>query len=68
MYLASRDHAGIGFFNPLEWVPVVASAIAVGFLAVPLFMRVSREYVDLWVAILLREAGVGLGLCTARGG
>ena len=26
------DHAGNGFFNPLEWVPVVASAIAVGFL------------------------------------
>jgi hypothetical protein len=32
------DHAGNGFFNPLEWMPVVASAIAVGFLAVPLIM------------------------------
>lgn len=50
-----------------EWVlqspgmgAVVASAMAVGFLAVPLFMRVSRQYVDLCVAILLLEAGVGL--------
>ena len=54
------DHAGNGFFNLLEWVPVVASAVAVGFLAVPLFMRVSRQYVDLCMAILLLEAGVGL--------
>jgi hypothetical protein len=29
------DHAGNGFFNPLEWVPVVASAMAVGFLSHP---------------------------------
>jgi hypothetical protein len=49
-----------GFFNLLEWVPVVVSAIAVGFLVVPLFMRVSRPYVDLCVTILLLEAGVGL--------
>jgi hypothetical protein len=54
------DHAGNGFFNPFEWVPVVASAMAVGFLAVPLFTRVSRAYIDLCVAILLLEAGVGL--------
>jgi hypothetical protein len=54
------DHAENGFFNPLEWVPVVASAIAVGFLAVPLILRVSRQYIDLCAAILLLEAGVGL--------
>jgi hypothetical protein len=54
------DHAGNGFFNPLEWVPVVASAIAVGFLAIPLFTRVSRHYLDLCAVILLLEAGVGL--------
>jgi len=54
------DHAGNGFFNPLEWVPVAASAIAIGFMAVPLFMRVSRQYIDLCAAILLLEAGVGL--------
>ncbi|MGA7382544.1 MAG: hypothetical protein WBX03_16965 [Terriglobales bacterium] len=54
------DHAGNGFFNPLEWVPVAASAVAVGFLAVPLMMQVSRYYIDLCVTILLLEGGVGL--------
>jgi len=28
------DHAGNGFFNPFEWVPVIASAIAIGFLTI----------------------------------
>jgi hypothetical protein len=54
------DHAGNGFFNSLEWVPVVASAIAVGFLTVPLVTKVFRQYIDLCTAILLLEAGVGL--------
>jgi len=54
------DHAENGFFDPLEWVPVVASAVAVGFLAVPLVTRISRAYVDLCAAILVLEAGVGL--------
>lgn len=54
------DHAANGFFYPLEWVPVVASAIAVGFLAVPLWMRVSRTFIDACAAVLVLEAGVGL--------
>jgi hypothetical protein len=54
------DHAGNGFFNPLEWAPVVASAIAIGFMAVPLMVEVSRQFIDLCAAILLLEAGVGL--------
>ena len=54
------DHAENGFFDHVEWVPVVASAIAVGFLAVPLLMRVSRQYIDLCAAILLLEAAIGL--------
>lgn len=54
------DHAANGFFFPLEWVPVVASALAVGFLTVPLLMRVSRLFIDLCAAILLLEAAVGL--------
>jgi hypothetical protein len=53
------DHAGNGFFNSLDWVPLV-SAIAVGFLTVPLVTKVFRQYIDLCVAILLLEAGVGL--------
>jgi hypothetical protein len=54
------DHAANGFFYPMEWVPVVASALAVGFLTVPLVMRVSRLFIDLCAAILLLEAAVGL--------
>lgn len=54
------DHASNGFFNPVEWVPVGASAVAVGFLATPLIMNVSKQFVDLCAAILLLEAGIGL--------
>jgi len=54
------DHAGNGFFFPLEWVPVVASALAVGFLTVPLLMRISRAYIDLCAAVLILEAGIGV--------
>lgn len=54
------DHAENGFFHPLEWAPVVASALAVGFLVVPLIMPVARRYIELCLAILLLEAGVGL--------
>jgi hypothetical protein len=54
------DHAQNGFFFSVEWVPVGASAIAVGFLAAPLMLRVSRLFVDLCAALLVVEAGVGL--------
>lgn len=54
------DHAENGFFDYLEWVPVVASALAIGFLAVPLVMKVSRRYIRLCAAILLLEALVGV--------
>ena len=54
------DHAGNGFFFAVEWVPVAASAVAIGFLCVPLLIRVSRRFVDLSAAILIIEAGVGL--------
>lgn len=54
------DHAGNGFFFAVEWVPVAASAVAIGFLCVPLLIRVSRLFVDVTAAILVVEAGVGL--------
>ena len=54
------DHAQNGFYFRLEWVPVAASALAVGFLAVPLIMRVSRVFLELCAALLLLEAAVGL--------
>jgi hypothetical protein len=54
------DHAGNGFFFKVEWVPVIASAVAVGFLCVPLLVSVSRLFIDLSVGILVLEGGVGL--------
>jgi hypothetical protein len=58
--LSLADHAGNGFFNRLEWVPVVASAVAVGFLTVPILMRVPQIYVQVCAVVLLLEAGVGI--------
>ena len=54
------DHAQNGFYFPLEWVPVAASALAIGFLAVPLIMQVPRAFIELCAALLLLEAAVGL--------
>ena len=54
------DHAENGFYNHLEWVPVIASAAAVGFLAVPLLVKISRNFIYLSGAILLLEAAVGV--------
>ena len=54
------DHAGNGFFFAVEWVPVAASAVAIGFLSVPLLMRVSRLFIDVSAAVLVLEASVGL--------
>ncbi len=54
------DHAANGFFHPLEWVAVGASAVAVGFLITPLLVRVSQGFISLCALILLAEAGVGV--------
>ena len=54
------DHAQNGFFYPVEWVPVAASAFAVGFLAVPLVLPVSKWFIGLSATILMLEAVVGV--------
>jgi hypothetical protein len=54
------DHAGNGFYRPVEWVAVVASALAVGFLLTPLLMQVPRKFLRLCAVVLLCEAGVGV--------
>ena len=54
------DHAANGFFFPLEWTPVVASALAIGFLAVPLMAKITRPFIDLCAAVLILEAAIGL--------
>jgi len=54
------DHAENGFFDWREWVPVIASAFAIGFLLTPLLLRVQRRFLSLCVRLLLAEALVGL--------
>ena len=54
------DHAENGFFEPVEWVAVVASAVAMGFLLTPLLMRVSAKFLSLCAWVLVGEAAVGV--------
>jgi hypothetical protein len=57
--LSLTDHAGNGFFNPLEWIPVGTSALAIGFLLTPLLTNVSRAFLGLCGGVLLLEAAIG---------
>jgi hypothetical protein len=54
------DHAQNAFFNPLEWVPVVSSALAIGFLTVPFITSVTTRYLRLCALILGVQAVVGV--------
>lgn len=58
--LCLTDHATNGFFLKTEWIPVVSSALATGFLIVPVFMKISRRYLDLCLAVLGVQAIVGV--------
>jgi hypothetical protein len=53
------DHAQNGFFHRTEWVPVLSSAVAVGFLTIPLVMRVDRAFLRLCGVVMLAQAAVG---------
>jgi hypothetical protein len=54
------DHAQNGFFNPLEWLPVITSAFAIGFLTVPFVMDVTGPYLRLCGAVLAVQAVIGV--------
>jgi len=58
--LCLTDHATNGFFLKTEWIPVVSSAFATGFLLIPVVMSVTRRYVDLCVVVLGLQALVGV--------
>jgi hypothetical protein len=58
--LCLTDHATNGFFLKTEWIPVVSSALATGFLIVPVFTTVTRRYLDLCLAMLGLQALVGI--------
>jgi hypothetical protein len=54
------DHAQNGFFRGIEWIPVMASAMAVGFLTMPLVRRVGSGFFRLCALLLVIETLVGL--------
>lgn len=58
--LCLTDHATNGFFLKTEWIPVISSALATGFLIVPVLMPVTRRYLDLCLAVLTVQALVGI--------
>jgi len=58
--LSLTDHATNGFFLKTEWIPVISSALATGFLIVPVVMAVSRRYLDLCLIVLAVQALVGI--------
>jgi hypothetical protein len=58
--LSLSDHAENGFFLHTEWIPVISSALATGFLLVPLLMRVTRRFLDLCAVVMLLQASVGV--------
>jgi hypothetical protein len=58
--LSLADHAQSGFFRPEEWVGVVASAAAVGFLAAVLAIPENRPLVGLAAWVVAAQVGVGL--------
>jgi hypothetical protein len=60
-YLFSvTDHAQNGFYHSSEWIPVVSSALTVGFLAAPFCTSVGRRFLSLCAIVLLLQAAVGL--------
>lgn len=54
------DHAQNGFYHHSEWIPVCSSALAVGFMIVPLIMRVNRTYLRVCVWLMGLQAAVGV--------
>jgi len=58
--LSLTDHASNGFFMPTEWIPVISSAFAVGFLMIPLLMQVTRRFLDLCLIVMIVQALVGI--------
>ena|ERR1043165_2681785 len=54
------DHAQNGFYHHSEWIPVCSSALAVGFMTVPLVVPVSRMFLQLCTLLMVFQAAVGL--------
>lgn len=58
--LSLCDHAQNGFFSPLEWIPVIASAFAIGFLTTSLSTKNNQSFLNICLGLMLLEGLVGL--------
>lgn len=58
--LSLTDHASNGFFAKTEWIPVISSAFATGFLIVPLVLTVTRRFMDVCLVVMFAQAFVGV--------
>lgn len=58
--LSLTDHAVNGFFHSTEWIPVIASALAVGFLSALFLAPVNRGYLVICAFVMVGQALVGL--------
>jgi hypothetical protein len=58
--LSLTDHASNGFFARTEWIPVVSSAFATGFLIVLLMAVVTRRFLDACLVVMFAQAFVGV--------
>jgi hypothetical protein len=54
------DHAQNGFFHWTEWIPVVSSALAVGFLTTVYLTPVTRRFLSLCGLVLVLQVAVGM--------
>jgi hypothetical protein len=60
LVLTLTDHASNGFFVRTEWIPVISSAFATGFLIIPVITTVTRRFLDLCLILLIVQALVGV--------
>jgi hypothetical protein len=58
--LSLTDHASNGFFAKTEWIPVISSAFATGFLIVPVITPVTRRFLDMCLVVMFGQAFVGV--------
>lgn len=59
LVLSLTDHATNGFYRASEWIPVISSALAVGFLIALLLMRSTQGFLWLCGAVLFLQIIVG---------
>jgi hypothetical protein len=58
--LTLTDHAANGFFMRTEWLPVISSAFATGFLLVPLILPITRRFLDACLVVMIVQGAMGV--------